>query len=244
MEDRHRPLFFIHVMKTGGSTVADWLRAQLDECASYPNVVDDSDRVVAYTELGYLAGLSTGRVRRTRFVAGHFPFMATSMLGVEVDSCCVLRDPVERVVSHLKQVSRNKGGWRKFTELKDQDHPSLLEVYRNDFLRERFFLNHQLKMFAFRPEDQPHSYLDPLDIDRPRFELAIRNLEQVDILGFQDDIEGLLSKLAGHLGVPLTQAPVRNVAPPSEEPSAELLEVIRADNALEIEFYDRARSLA
>ena len=45
---RNRPLFFIHVMKSAGTTVTGAFRSALDAAAIYPNPDDDGDLLEAW----------------------------------------------------------------------------------------------------------------------------------------------------------------------------------------------------
>ena len=54
-------LFFIHVMKTGGTTFLDWLRAQFGPGEVYPDPAQDADEFAAYHEMHRLFALPASR---------------------------------------------------------------------------------------------------------------------------------------------------------------------------------------
>ena len=75
---------------------------------------------------------------------GHFPFMASEQLDPELVTLTVLREPIARTISILKQFKRREERFR--------DLP--LEAVYDDRPIFRFFVeNHQTKVFALAPED-------------------------------------------------------------------------------------------
>ena len=63
--------------------------------------------LMANMELEYLTGLPASRRARIRVFCGHFPFVAVELLGEEVTTITILRDPVERTLSFLRRGSRH-----------------------------------------------------------------------------------------------------------------------------------------
>ena len=95
--------FFIHVMKTAGWTLREHIASHFEEDEFYPCERLETDMLKANVELEYLTGLPASRRARIRAYSGHFPFVAVELLGEEVTTITILRDPVERTLSFLRQ---------------------------------------------------------------------------------------------------------------------------------------------
>jgi hypothetical protein len=234
-DDPDRTFFFLHVMKTAGGTLRQQIFANFDREQVYPWERLDPDMVRANSNLEYLTSLPPERRSRLRAFTGHFPFVAVELLGGELTTITLLRDPVERTISYLRQVKRRV----------DEGRGLLLEdIYEHPYLFPCFIKDHQAKLFAFTPEDEPRSYMDVLDVDADRLEIAKRNLERVDVVGIQDNFESLLSELERRFGWRRTPAPHRNVDPGTPgDISTRFRRRIAEDNPAEMEFFEHARQL-
>ena len=107
-----------------------------------------------------------------------------------------------------------------------------------------FIRDHQAKLFALTAEDNPESYMDVLDVDDRRLELAKASLERVDVVGVQERFGDLLQELEERCGWRRTSVPDKNVA--GGEPagaSASFRHRIAKDNRADMEFYEYARAL-
>jgi hypothetical protein len=104
-----RPFFFIHVMKTGGTSfVFDVLKTFPAEQV-YPNKTLDRrypTDIAPYTSIEHLLEISPERRADIRVYAGHFPYMACEMMGIDFVKLTLLRHPVDRAISVLKQFKR------------------------------------------------------------------------------------------------------------------------------------------
>lgn len=238
-----RPIFFIHVMKTGGTTLKHRINASFPPQAIYPNKLDDERIVVAQTDIPYLLSIDGERRARTRIYSGHFPYVAAEMLDCPLRLITLLRDPVDRVISHLKQVQKNKGGWRSFSALADVDDPPLEDVYEDDFLKRCFFLNHQVRMFSMTREDRPKTYTDLIEVDEARLQTACANLAKVECIGLLEQFDWFIEQMVSRFSMSAREIAPRHVSAGGRQVSAELRERIAHDNQLDIAFYQHARQL-
>src|SRR5688572_18532617 len=92
----------MHIMKTGGGSFGWQIMRNFERDEVYPYERLDRDMNVAYVRIDYLTGLSPDRRARIRAYSGHFPFMAAQLLGMELVTLTVLREPIERTISYLK----------------------------------------------------------------------------------------------------------------------------------------------
>ena len=227
-----RRFFFIHVMKTAGGTLRRHIRANFAEDEVYPLQRLDGNLLHANFMLSHLAGLPPERRQRIRAYTGHFPFMAVDVLGEDLTTITVLRHPVERTLSYLRNhrlYERGKG-------------VPMEELYEDPYWFPFFIHNHQAKLFALTVEDEPDSYMHPLEVDRERLELAKANLGRVDVLGTQEGFGDVLTELRDRFGWHIGDVADVHVNPGREVP-ASFRRRIEEDNAADMEFYEHALAL-
>ncbi len=244
-------VFFVHVMKTGGTTLFEYLRDRYSPKELWPNpnldLRFDGSRldVRHHLSVSYLAGLSEERRRQIRVYSGHLPYAAHEVLGPDVAMVTVLRDPVERTISLLRQFRRSTPG------LQDPDRPrpladaTLEQVYAHPAVFAPLVLNHQTKIFSMRATDHPESYLDLVHVDDARLESAKASLATVDVVGVMERYDDFLDALEAKFGWAVGRESHANATPATDhEPVSDALrEQIAADNAIDIEFYEHAKQL-
>jgi hypothetical protein len=225
-------LFFIHIMKTGGTTLLYNLMAQFGPGEFYPDPETDVDRVAAYTQLSYLRALPPERVRVIRAYAGHFPFLATQLIPGEFVTMTLLRDPIDRTISYLKQCR----GLEQF-----HDAP-LEQIYEDAWQFAIAIENYQTRVFGMTEEDGAGSIMDGITVDARRLEIAKQNLRAVDILGLNDRYEEFTAEIVRRFGWSDLPSPNRRVSDPEPVPKS-LCRRIADDNAFDVDFYAFAREL-
>ena len=133
------PLFFVHVMKTGGTTFRRRLVQEFGAEAVFPYSRLDPSDGQPNVQVEYLTSLSPDRLARIKAFSGHYPFFATELLPRPSHVLTILRDPVERTISHLKQHHRSRGlGPER----------SLESIYDLEMHRTLHMLNYQVRVFA------------------------------------------------------------------------------------------------
>jgi hypothetical protein len=222
-------VFFVHVMKTAGTTFGRALARQFEPGEVYPD--PDVDPEDAYIDIRHLLGLPPERHERLRAYRGHLPYFVTEAIPVEVETLVVLRDPVARTLSWLRKRRDNLG-----TDI------ALEDIYDDELLRRRMVVDHQTKMLSLEADDQPNTYLKAIEVDQRRLDAALRRLETADVVGIQERFDDFLDAVAGRYGWQL-RLPVRH-NPSVEHPVDDrLLERIRADVAFDSVLYQRAVEL-
>lgn len=235
-----RRYFFIHVMKTGGGTVWVHIKSNFHRELVYPDS-DESGNApdpwgVSYYDIEQLLNLPPERRERIRVYTGHFPFAVTQMLGYDdMVTFTVLRDPVERTISYLKHCHKYHPQHKGLPI----DH-----IYEDGFINPFFIANHQAKVFAITPEDEPETIMDVVEIDDERLAIAKENIEKVDIIGFNDRFGDFLDELRTRFGWQVGDAPDLHVSDQDTDVPADLRARITEDLAADIEFYEHARRVA
>jgi hypothetical protein len=150
----------------------------------------------------------------------------------------VLRDPIERTISVLKQFKRREERFR--------DVP--LEAIYDDRPIFRFFVeNHQTKVFSLAPEDNEVAINCGLTIDDARFARARENLARVDVIGLTEAYDDFIAAVRDRFGWWPTGVDLQeraNVSTEDWQVDPAFRARIAADNAYDLELYEYAKGLA
>jgi hypothetical protein len=225
-----RPFFFVHIMKTGGASFRDHVYANFHPGEVYP--VPDADDMDRAWLVEYLLGLPPERHAVTRAYLGHFPFVASELLRRDPVTLTLVRDPIARTISYLKHCKRYHEQHRGL---------SLDEIYRDEFHFPCFIHNHQTKIFSMTTDDKLESYMDVIDVDDQRLEIAKENVEKVDVLGLHERYDEFLEELQQRFGWRFDRVRKRRVGREQWDVSPALRRSIAEDNAADVAFYEHAK---
>lgn len=245
------PILVIHVMKTGGTTIMRNLRETYDLEQIYPYAPVDLRHVDGELDIGhhlsvpYLRSLPPERRTAIRVYIGHFPYVVRELLGFETRAATVLRDPVERTISMLRQIKRKQPWEDDPGERRPLAARSLAEVYEHPFVFEPLVHNHQTKIFSMAPADDPHTYMDVIDVDGDRLARAKAHLAEVEVLGLQERYDEFLDEAEAVFGWTIVRGARKNATPAESATPVDpaLRRRIEADNALDLELYAHAVEL-
>lgn len=252
-----RCFLFLHLMKTGGSTLLAHLEENFPAGTLYPDPRTDPLATYDGLEYGSLERLRTvGMAGRDRFraYAGHFPHLAVDIVVPDV-TLTVLRDPVERAVSMLRQVQAAEAAGGAVLR-------PLEAIYDQDPSRWMVIQDYQVRQFALtaaelaergalidghfpgneRPAADVAHYMY-VALDDERFERAVAALESVDVVGLQSDFDGFLEELYRRFRWRLPSFYRRRVASDEAPVDPALVRRIAEDNAYDVEFHARAVAL-
>jgi hypothetical protein len=227
--------FFVHMQKTGGVSLYVRLQREFGEEAVYPNASDGGPVAAApQLMLPVLLDRWAARRDRIRVVTGHFPLCTAELLDGEFRTFTIVRDPVERTLSHLRHHRR--------TTPADADL-ELERIYEDPGNFKHFIDNHMVKMLSFRAEElRPSAMMTPVDLDAGRLRVAKSGLEGMDVFGLQEDFENFAQRLERLYGWRLGPVVRENSTPPEDVP-ASFRRRIAEDNRLDMELYEHAREL-
>ncbi|MBN2370609.1 MAG: sulfotransferase family 2 domain-containing protein [Vicinamibacteria bacterium] len=99
------PIFFLHVPKTGGTSVVTSLRAALGEDAVV--VVPERDANGAFLSMKEKCAWAAGRrsmLRKAGFICGHYLYGLHEHLEVAPRYVTVFREPLQRMVSQFRHI--------------------------------------------------------------------------------------------------------------------------------------------
>lgn len=202
---------FLHVPKTAGVTLHSLLQQNFK--------IEETFVFRQFSNTGQFDYLPkrVSRVFGYNFVSAHFPFWYFQKNDLRFGQnyiVTVLRDPIERVISHWTYINSRRN-------LKDMEPlQSPLDVHPNIMC----------KMFASDPNLTGEELLKS----------SIENLQKINFIIFQDDFENGVKALFAKLNFPIPQTiPVLN--PSSKiEVSVETIKKIKELNALDIQLYEFA----
>jgi hypothetical protein len=235
-----RRFFYVHVQKAAGTEIRERLKAHFAPEAMYPDR-SDGDLATVAPQVSVAQLLARWAVRRDQIeiITGHFPYATPALLDADFVTLSVLREPVERVLSHLRH-------HRKLTPGADD---LSLEALYDEVLTPEFFHNHMVKMFSLTADEVAESaaldrwaVLKVIDLTPQRVADAKANVEQLDVLGLQDRLEEFCAELTARFGWDLGAPLHANRTSPEDAPAA-LRRRIAADNALDAELWEHARAV-
>src|SRR5262245_49452200 len=113
--DAKPPLgFFVHIMKTGGTSVR-WmlLDGVLAPDELYPHKTDGeeleaNDLFLHHVNPFHVPDAIPSEPGPIKVIAAHYPYLARELMSYPVLTFALFRDPVERVVSHLRHIQRDE----------------------------------------------------------------------------------------------------------------------------------------
>lgn len=224
--------FFVHLQKTAGTALLRRLRHHFGDERVYPlrseqgtpEVVLDVDRMAARV---------AAPGADFHVVTGHFPYAAVHRLPGAWRTFTVLRDPEERVLSFLRHQREVEPRFASAT---------LDEIYDHPLSTGPLVSNHMVRMLSMHADELSAGALTPVPLDHTRLEEACETLvERIDVWGLQERFDDFCADLERTFGWDLGPPLFMNRTKP-EDAAPALRARVRADNALDVELYEFARS--
>lgn len=192
MTQRDRPVFFVHVMRCGGTSLRSMLWRSVDQSRTWPSQVDIRRNGGRYPEHEEALALPRDFFLDVDLVAGHFPWILSRHLPVPPLVVTFLRDPVERTLSHL----RRHVGVHHF----DRDR-AMIDLLDDETYAANALRDYQVRYFAWRALGERASVNHALPVDAGRLALAEERLAGCDVVGVTERFDDSLRLLAAATGI-------------------------------------------
>jgi len=256
---RRPGVFHIHVMKTGGTSLTRMFHAHFRRSLRYPTAEDPAARRRQKTAPAMLLELTPEERARFSFVSAHMSAWIAEVVFPDLLRMTVLRDPVERTISHLRQIADLP-----------QAPDDLEAIYEDPVWRSRL-LDHQVQVFAAAPPERlatrderqaydPARYAEPERsqlrqqlwaafttaisepqvIDEAAYAEAAARLDRVDEVGVTEQLEVVMARVAARLGWERSDIRRDNVSTPRDDIPAGLRDRIERENRWDQRLYERA----
>jgi hypothetical protein len=206
------PVFFLHIMRTGGTALGAGLRDLLGHRRCLTDIFIDQ-----------LVALPPYVFDHASLVAGHLSYEAVELLPPGFAVLTVLRDPIERTLSHYAKVRQDPEVLAENPELSLEeflDSPRWRTLAQNYQARQ---LVHRAGLAGawrdFSPQDRYRelgplfpsvhslplqSVFDstPLSVPADRLETAaVARLDEIEFVGVTEELDGAFAKVAAAWGV-------------------------------------------
>ncbi len=234
--------FFIHVMKTAGTTFSRAIKQQFAAEAIYPcGGIDyqsptSAEGLDSYIKISRVLSVTPQRRADVQVYTGHFPYFVAEQLGSDLVTMTLLREPVARSLAALRHFKRDV----PYREL------SLAEIYDNRLIFRFYVENHQTKVFGLTPDDNEDAINCGLTVDDARFERACKNLANVNVIGLTEAYPDFIEEIRTRFGWwpnGIDAERRENASREGWTAEPELLERIAADNSYDVQFYEHAKAL-
>jgi hypothetical protein len=239
-----KPLFFMHIPKTAGMSMRQYLGEQYHQHEILP-----ADRWED------LHGKNLD-VRSFRLVRGHFRYNLRELVAPDARMLVVLRDPLRRTVSALRHLARDPNFHHTHEQAKNF---TLAEMIRTPAIMVNQRDVQARFLCASRPPADVDAYLEQAflqhrDVDAgdrenpPDFQLAADRLELIEFVGVTEDLGNLVSAMARDMDFhPPLYFPFVNENPDRSDQLKGLteaeLEILREHNAVDLRLYEFAKKL-
>ncbi|MCX2983303.1 hypothetical protein EYC98_20775 [Halieaceae bacterium IMCC14734] len=183
-------LFFIHIPKTGGTSLRKLLESRVESHKVLPDENSLRRFEGFYPPASVLECYAQDELERYQLLRGHYHYDYGMLLPQPCITITVLREPVSRTLSHIRMLQRN---WPPLAEL-SVDEVIASNIAEIDNLQTRF-LGRSISEFRTSEGITPDYVPDTVSLTESDFESAASNLRKIDFVGVQEDILSLVRRL-------------------------------------------------
>lgn len=206
---KKRPLYFLHINKTAGTTVTEAFRESMRRKGLESYLL--RERICGPQEFEGLRSLPANRIDSYSLYRGHFGLLLQQIVQRPLRIVTILRDPVRRVISHYHHIQRSPD--RKYHQKIVDGNLSLIDCLEDPTLRPIFWnmqtrhlgwnpilSREKLLQFDYEPWDDPQSL--PCDEDERRMvDRAKETIDQAEAVGVTEMLDKFFDKVSQTTGL-------------------------------------------
>ncbi len=237
---KERALLFLHIPKAGGTTLHTVIERQFR-----PEITYSINGMTPSRSIKELGELPPERREKIRLVKGHMPYGLHKFLNVPATYITMLRDPVDRVVSHYYFVRRSPG-------VGHHEEVTRARMTLEDFVRERASIratNDQTRLISgvekVNAKLLSGGTLPNEEGSTDILLTARKNLEEhFTLAGLSERFDEsllLLKHLLGWKNVYYVKQNVTKGRPAKQQVGREAIQLIEKHNELDMALYEYAR---
>lgn len=217
-----RVLIFVHIPKTAGTTFRQIIGRQFPPEAHH-TLLDETDNVAVFRSL------PQAEAKKIRMILGHQKFGIHADLGVCADYITMLRDPIERVISHYYWIRSN---------LSNDLNPEVVKMRFEDFVASGLpHASNQQTEFTSGLNGPQNA--ETLEVARNN--LAF-HFKAFGIVEYFDQSLLLFRKALGWRKIYYFDRNVTNARPKKDDFPETTIELIRKHNGPDLELYEFAKN--
>lgn len=248
-------LFFLHIQKTAGTSVKQFLQSKFAE-----------GEICPYPTWSRLSRISPLEFRNYRFLYGQHPIWLKELMPENARFATVLRHPLDRTLSHFNylkselfpiadQIHPNNAAEYYFAQEVFQKKKTFVELIEDPTYLSYYVVNYQTR-FLSRHWTEELSFQSPefslfeiqRSCQREAFDIAMDNLSRIDFVGTVENLELFFLHMCHEFGWFFPkQTPKYNVsselALQKEQLPNETRERIEQVTRLDLELYQNANRL-